>query len=94
MTFKKYYDEEELLDYFRRQCSKDDRYINYMISINRWHCLHTGAQLKEGYSSWSFIAYEDKDEEYIDFINGNGFCVTKLFDANGHGTYLIMVMEK
>ena len=93
MNFKLSYDEEELLDYFRRQCCKDSSYINYMISINRWNCLRTGAQLKEGYRCWSFIIDGDKDEEYIDFIDGNGFYVHKLLEINGHSTYIIGVMD-
>ena len=70
--------ERECIKAFTNQCITDQNFIPYIITQYRGHVVSIGKKLlSNDFSSWPFAAEPNKDNEFIDFIDGNGFTIKR-----------------
>lgn len=76
------YNTEECIKKFKEQCNCDDAHLDYIIKKFHIHVIHIGMRLLDHTSGWKFASESDKDEELMDFMDGNGFIVTRFTKAS------------
>ena len=62
---------------FTNQCTVDSNYIPWITTHYRAHIIAIGRRLLNNENSWPFYINPNKDEEFIDFIDGNGFNIKR-----------------
>jgi hypothetical protein len=71
------YNENDCLKRFVAQCTADKDHLEYIINKYRLQAIFCGDRLKES-NTWGFLARpHNADDEFLDFIDGNGFIVTR-----------------
>lgn len=70
--------EKECIDAFTNQCTIDQTFIPYIALKYKSHVITLGKRLlNNNFNSCPFAAEPNKDEEFIDFIDGNGFTIKR-----------------
>ena len=70
--------ERECIKAFTNQCITDQNFIPHIVTQYRSHVISAGKKLlNNDFSGWPFAAEPNRDNEFIDFIDGNGFTVKR-----------------
>lgn len=75
-----HFDYDKYILMFVSQCTCDNTYIGYICTTFKNQVVYTGIHLEDRCSGWTAYAHTKDDEEFLSFIDGNGFTVSFLHD--------------
>lgn len=76
----------ELIAAFFTQCTNDKNYLNYILNTYPAKVKAVGVRLLEHDKHWHYATINGQVDEFLDFIDGNGFEISKNKDGR---TYYI-----
>lgn len=71
---------DEYILTFMSQCTCDNKYMSYICTTFKNQVVYTGMHLRDRCSDWTAYAHTKDDEEFLSFIDGNGFIISFLHD--------------
>lgn len=83
------YTDWECINAFINQCNVDKSHIEHILKLFKCHIIHIGRRILNDEVRWSFSAYPGKDEELLDYMDGNGFHIHKCGSSNIYRIVLV-----
>lgn len=71
-----HFDYNKYIEIFMQQCTCDKQYLDYICSTYRNQAVSMGMHIESMNVRWSFPMRSKDDEEFLSFIDGNGFTIS------------------